>query len=79
MPSWKRFEEQDEAYKASILIGKCCDRVSIEMSSTFGWRAYAKYNIGVDTFGASGKAKDVLASFGFDEESIYDKLLSYLG
>lgn len=49
-------------------------RVSLEMSSTYGWAKYAKHNLGIDNFGASGKANDVLAHFGFTPEEIAKKL-----
>ena len=49
-------------------------RVSLEMESTFGWAKYAKYQIGIDSFGASGKAGDVQKQFGFTPEEIAKKL-----
>lgn len=65
MPSWERFEALDEAKKAKILHLPYDKRVSLEMLSTFGWAKYAGKQIGVDTFGASGKDKMVLEHFGF--------------
>ena len=74
MPSLKRFEEQGEEYKNEILHLPYERRVSLEMASTFGWKAYAKHNLGIDSFGASGKANEVIKSFGFDLDSIVAKL-----
>ncbi len=65
MPSWELFAEQDEQYQASILSLPWEKRVSIEMLSTFGWDRYVKYHMGIDTFGASAPAKDVIAKFEF--------------
>ena len=54
-------------------------RISIEMCSTFGWGGLAADNLGIDTFGASGKDKDVIAHYGFDEESVYNKVVDIFG
>ena len=70
MPCWSYFERQDAAYKASVINlprEKC---VSIEMLSTFGWAKYAGLNIGLDTFGASAPAKDVIKKFNFTPEFV---------
>lgn len=65
MPSWELFEEQDQQYKDSVLSLPWDKRVSVEMLSTFGWDRYAKHHMGMDTFGASAPAKDVIAKFNF--------------
>ena len=44
------------------------------MLSTYGWGKYAKHNIGIDSFGKSGKAKEVINSFGFSTELVMKKL-----
>lgn len=70
MPSWEIFLEQDEQYQNSILSlprEKC---VSIEMLSTFGWDKFAKYHMGIDTFGASGPAKEVIKKFDFTSDRL---------
>ena len=65
MPSWELFAAQDEEYQASVLSLPWDKRVSVEMLSTFGWDRYAKHHMGIDTFGASAPAKDVIAKFEF--------------
>ena len=65
MPSWELFAAQDEEYKKSVLSLDWDKRVSVEMLSTFGWDRYAKYHMGIDTFGASAPAKDVINKFEF--------------
>ena len=70
MPCWSYFDRQDEEYKNSVLSlprEKC---VSIEMLSTFGWAKYAGTNIGLDQFGASAPAKDVIKKFNFTPEYV---------
>ena len=70
MPCWSYFDRQDDAYKASVINlprEKC---ISIEMLSTFGWAKYAATNIGLDTFGASAPAKDVIKKFNFTPEFV---------
>ena len=62
----------------SLFVKHYEHRVSLEMSSTMGWAKYAKYNIGIDSFGASGKAGDVMAKFGFTPEAIAEKLGEFL-
>ena len=74
MPCWSYFERQDTAYKASVINlprEKC---VSIEMLSTFGWAKYAALNIGLDTFGASAPAKDVIKKFNFTPEFVAEQV-----
>ena len=70
MPCWSYFDKQDDVYKASVINlprEKC---VSIEMLSTFGWAKYAGLNIGLDAFGASAPAKDVIKKFNFTPEFV---------
>ena len=40
MPSWEIFEQQDAAYKESVLPSDVTARVSVEMAATFGWERY---------------------------------------
>ena len=75
MPCLENFEEQDEEYKNEILRAPYERRFSLEMGSTILWGRYAKHNIGVDTFGKSGKASDVLADFSFTSQSVAKKIL----
>ena len=69
MPCTELFDQQNEKYKKNILpLGK--DKtISLEMLSTFGWGKYADHNYGIDSFGASGKAADVINAYHFDENS----------
>ncbi len=74
MPSWELFEQQDEAYRASVLPPAVTRRVAVEQLSVIGWDRYAGTNgaiIGMKTFGASAPLKDLLNKFGFTPEHVY--------
>ena len=75
MPSWELFEEQNQEYKDSVLSLPLEKRVSIEMMSTFGWDKYARYHMGIDTFGASAPAKDVIKHFNFTSDKLVEMCL----
>ena len=72
MPSWELFLEQDKAYQDSVLSLPREKRVSVEMLSTFGWDKFAAYHMGLDTFGASAPAKDVIKKFNFTKERLVE-------
>ena len=75
MPSWELFEKQDEEYKKSVLSLPKEKRISIEMMSTFGWDRYADHHMGIDTFGASAPAKDVINHFNFTSDKLVELCL----
>jgi len=73
MPSWELFEEQPEAYRASVLPPEVTARVSIEAGSTFGWTRWIGEHgiaIGLDRFGASAPANVLYEKLGFSVERI---------
>ena len=70
MPSWEIFAAQDLEYRKSVLLLPSNRRVSVEMLSTFGWTRWAKFNMGIDTFGASAPAKDVIKKFDFTSDRL---------
>ena len=72
MPSWELFEAQDEKYQEEVLLLPRKKRVSVEMLSTFGWDRWAKYHMGIDTFGASAPAKDVFKKFNFTSDRLVE-------
>lgn len=80
MPSWSRFDAQDDGYKADILAEGVL-RVSIEAGTTLGWESYTGargLNIGLDRFGASAPAEDLFKRFGFTAEAIVPQILAAL-
>lgn len=73
IPSMELFEEQDEAYKESILPSALTNRVTIEMGATYGWERYAGDSgaiLGIDRFGKSAPGSEVVESFGFTPENV---------
>ena len=75
LPSWELFEEQDQAYRDSVLPPDNWNRVTIEMSATIGWDRYAGPTgtiIGIQTFGASAPLAALLDKFGFTLDKVLD-------
>jgi transketolase len=73
MPSWELFEQQDQAYRDSVLPPDITARVSVEAGSVVGWDRYAGMGgamIGMHTFGASAPIKDLMTKFGFTPEKV---------
>jgi transketolase len=73
MPCWELFEQQDEAYRASVLPPSVTARVAVEQAATFGWERYTGYTgaiIGMHTFGASAPLKELQKKFGFTPERV---------
>ncbi|MGD9806401.1 MAG: transketolase, partial [Hyphomicrobiaceae bacterium] len=63
MPSWELFEQQDQAYRDSVLPPAVKARISVEAASVIGWDRYVGangYRVGMHTFGASAPIKDVM-------------------
>jgi transketolase len=76
MPSSEIFDEQDAAYKQSVLPSDVTARVSVEMAATFGWERYTGSkgrNIGMHRFGASAPLKDLLKYFGFTVDKVIEE------
>lgn len=78
MPSTYLFDKQDEQYRKEV-IGVSKDKVfAVEMLSSFGWYKYADHVMGVDTFGASAPAKDVIKAYDFTSEHLVKFVLANL-
>ncbi len=72
MPSWEIFAEQEKDYRREVLLLPSERRVSVEMLSTFGWGKWSKYHMGLDEFGASAPAKDVISHFNFTSDHLVE-------
>jgi transketolase len=75
MPSWELFEQQDEAYRDSVLPPDVTARVSVEQAGTFGWERYVGLTgsrIGMKTFGASAPLKELQKKFGFTVDHVVE-------
>ena len=73
MPSWELFEQQDQAYRDSVLPPEVTARVSVEQGSVIGWDHYVGMNgakIGMHTFGSSAPIKDLQTKFGFTPDKV---------
>lgn len=76
MPTWELFEEQDVAYKESVLPKAVKKRLAVEAGVSFGWHRYVGdegATISIDTFGASAPGDVVLAKFGYTVENVVAK------
>ena len=72
-PSWDLFEQQDEAYRESVLPKNITARLAVEAGATLGWERYAKNVIGLDHYGASAPYKVIFENFGFTVENVVAK------
>ncbi|MCU7796278.1 MAG: transketolase [Candidatus Thiodiazotropha sp. (ex Myrtea spinifera)] len=73
MPNTKAFDEQDAAYKESVLPSNVTARVVVEAAVTDGWYKYAGLNgkvIGINHFGESAPAGELFKEFGFTAENV---------
>ena len=78
MPSWDRFEAQDEAYRAGVLPDGI-PVLSIEAATTFGWQRWADRSIGIDRFGASAPGAVALERLGINVDNIVSQARSLVG
>jgi transketolase len=73
MPSWRLFEQQDEAYKASIFPDHL-PKLAVEAGAPLGWWKWVGRHgdvIGLERFGASAPGPTVLKELGFSPDAIY--------
>jgi transketolase len=73
LPSTDTFETQDEAYREAVLPRAVTRRLAVEAGATQSWWRYVGAGgrvLGIDRFGASGKAADVFTHFGFTADNI---------
>jgi transketolase len=69
MPSWELFEEQDEAYRDSVLLGGV-PTLAVEAAASYGWERWADESVSIDRFGASAPGKIVLENLGYTPENV---------
>ena len=76
MPNLGRFLKQDEEYIEKVLPVEI-RKIVVEASSSMSWNKIiynSKYLITLDEFGTSGKYTDVYKKYGFDSESLEEKI-----
>jgi transketolase len=82
LPSWKLFAEQESGYRQQVLPASVRKRVTVEAGATLGWERFAGEEgtiIGIDHFGASAPAEEVMKQFGFTAERVTAAALRLLG
>ena len=82
MPCMELFDQQDAAYKESVLPNSIRARVAMEAGCTFGWHKYTGLDgkvLGIDRFGASGPQDILFKEFGFTPEAVVEAALACLG
>lgn len=78
MPCWEIFDQQDNAYKASIFGGDIGKKVSIEAGVDLGWHKYIGSDgiaICMEGYGASAPYRELAKEFGFTVEDILERII----
>jgi transketolase len=76
LPSWFRFEREDEAYRDSVLPPATKARLAIEMAGEMGWAKYVGSHgdtVTMSTFGASAPISKLQDKFGFTVDNVVKK------
>ena len=79
MPSQELFLKTDKEYQLNVLGNDYDHRISVEMLTTFGWGRFARFNMGIDSFGTSAPANDAIKSFGFTSDALVDLVKKVVG
>jgi transketolase len=82
MPSWYRFELQDQAYRDAVLPPQVNARIAIEMAGAIGWDRYVGREgrtIAMSTFGASAPIAKLQDKYGFTVENIVKTAKELIG
>jgi transketolase len=72
LPSWDRFEAEDERYRAQVLPAGV-PTLAVEAAASFGWDRYADATVAIDHYGASAPGKVNMEKFGFTVENVARK------
>ena len=79
MPSWELFEEQDQAYRESVLPPSIKNRLAVEAGRSFGWHKYVGDQgqiLAIDHFGCSAPADKIFKELNFTAEHIAEMVNS---
>jgi transketolase len=82
MPCWELFDQQDRAYRDSVLPPGVSARIAVETGVEQGWQKYLGPGgrfIGMTTYGLSAPAKDLMKHFGFTAERVVATAKELLG
>ena len=77
LPCWELFEEQDAAWRESVLPPGV-PRAAVEAGATLGWERFVGDGpvVGVDRFGGSAPGPEVAARLGLTPEAVADAIRS---
>ena len=81
-PCWELFEEQDAAYRESVLPKAVKKRLVVEAGVSFGWERYFGSEgamISVDSFGVSAPGNVALNKFGYTVDNVVAKAKEVMG
>jgi transketolase len=73
MPCWELFDEQDRAYRESVLPRDVTARLAVEAASSLGWDRYTGLDgdcLCLDRFGASAPGATALDELGFNLDNL---------
>ena len=81
MPSTDRFDDQDGAYRESVLPSDIIKRVAVEAGVGDGWMKYIGFGgavVSLETFGESAPAADVFKYLGMTTEKVVEAVAQVL-
>jgi transketolase len=78
MPSWDRFEQQDESTKTTV-FPRGVPVLSVEAATKFGWERYADDSVSIERFGVSAPGNVVLEKLGINVDHVVECALALLG
>ncbi|MDT5295960.1 MAG: transketolase, partial [Acidobacteriota bacterium] len=73
MPCWELFDEQERAYRESVLPRDVTARLAVEAASSLGWDRYTGLDgdcLCLDRFGASAPGPTALDELGFNLDNL---------
>ena len=76
MPSWDLFNAQPQSYRDQVLPPKLTARLAVELGVAQGWHRYVGDRgavLGVERFGASAPAGELLRAYGFSVEDVVER------
>jgi transketolase len=77
MPCWEDFDDQDEAYQASVLPGEV-PTLAVEAAVSFGWDRWADDTVSIDRFGASAPGDVALRELGINPDHVIERARALL-
>ncbi len=82
MPCWELFDEQDAAYRESVLPKAVTKRLAVEAAARFGWDRYLGSDgdmVSIDRFGVSAPGPLAMEKFGYTVDNVVAKAKALLG